>query len=152
MNFAEYIYNKNTRRVMTMIKFVSGPRGTGKTKKLIEMANKDAEQIDGDVVFIDADNSHMLSLNHKVRYINAMEYNIDNIDAFRGFLCGIIAEDYDVEKVYIDGLCKILDVTSEELQNLMKRKINKYKIAFVIGVDSDLVKLPQEMMDLVIEY
>ncbi len=134
-----------------MIKFVSGPRGTGKTKKLIKMANRDAEQIDGDVVFIDVDNSHMLDLNHKVRYINAMEYNIDNIDTFRGFLCGIIAENYDVEKVYIDGLHKILDVTSEELRSLIKRKIHKYSIAFVISIDSDLVKLTDEMKELVIQ-
>lgn len=135
-----------------MIKFVSGARGTGKTKRLIEMANNDAEQIAGKVVFIDADNSHMLDLNHKVRYINAMEYNIDNIDTFRGFLCGIIAEDYDVEKIYIDGFCKIIDVTSEELQDLIKRKIHKYKINFIISIDSDLIKLPEEMNHLVIEY
>ncbi len=135
-----------------MIKFVSGARGTGKTKRLIDMANNDAEQIAGKVVFIDADNSHMLHLNHKVRYINAMEYNIDNIDTFRGFLCGIIAEDYDVEKIYIDGFCKIIDVTSEELQGLIKRKIHKYNINFIISIDSDLIKLPEEMKDLVIQY
>ncbi|MTI47019.1 twitching motility protein PilT [Sporosalibacterium faouarense] len=134
-----------------MIKFVSGPKGSGKTKRLIEMANSDSKQSKGDIVFVDVDNSHMLNLNHKVRYINAMEYNIDSIDTFRGFLCGIIAEDYDIEKIYIDGFFKMLDVNIEEFKDLIQKKIDKFNIAFVIGVDSDKVKIPDELKSLIIK-
>lgn len=133
-----------------MIKFVCGPKGSGKTKRLIKMANNDVKEANGDIVFIDADNSLMLNLNHGIRYINAMEYNIDNIDTFRGFLYGIIAEDYDIEKIYIDGMCEMLNINVEEFKDFIQRKIDKFNIAFVIGVDSDKVEIPDELKNLVI--
>ncbi len=133
-----------------MIRFVCGPKGSGKTKRLIRMANDDLKSIDGGVVFIDADDSHMLNLNHEIRYVNAREFNINNIDVFRGFLCGIIAKDYDIQKIYIDGIHKMLEIDVQDLKDLVQKKAEKYNVSFTIGLDTDEVELSDEIKDLVI--
>ena len=131
-----------------MINFLYNKRGTGKTRKLIQMANMDVEKSEGDIVFIDSNNKNILNLNHRIRYINAMEYNINNIDTFHGFLCGIISSNYDVEKIYIDGIYNIIDV-----ENLTERTydlLNSYNITLVISLDSDIIKLPKTLTKYII--
>ena len=85
-----------------MVKFILGAKGTGKTKWLIDNANKDMKEGNGNIIFIDVDDNHIFSLNYNVRLINAMEFNIVDIDSFYGFLCGIISMDYDIEKIYVE--------------------------------------------------
>ncbi len=81
-----------------MVNFILGPQGSGKTKWLIQRANKDMKEGNGNIIFIDVDDNHIFSLDSSIRLINAMEFNIRNIESFYGFLCGIIGSDYDVEK------------------------------------------------------
>ena len=54
-----------------MIQLVFGEKGSGKTKKILEIANQAAEQAKGSVVFIDEDDRYMYDLNLSVRFINA---------------------------------------------------------------------------------
>ena len=91
-----------------MVKFILGAKGTGKTKWLIDNANKDMKEGNGNIIFIDVDDNHIFSLDYNVRLINAMEFNILDIESFYGFLCGIISMDYDIEKIYVDGIYKIM--------------------------------------------
>ncbi|WP_425446396.1 hypothetical protein [Dethiothermospora halolimnae] len=133
-----------------MIKLIYGPEGSGKTTKLIDMANGEVKTTDGNIVFVDADNSNMLNLNHDIRLINAMEFDIDNIESFRGFLCGIMAENYDITKIYIDGIYKILDVGVEEIRKLIKEVMNKHSIGFVLSVNSTMTELPDDLQKYII--
>lgn len=87
-----------------MIKLLCGTKGSGKTKRLIDMANSEMKSGNGNIAFIDVDDNHIFSLDYSVRLINAMEFNINNIESFYGFLCGIIGMNYDVEKIYVDGI------------------------------------------------
>ena len=102
-----------------MITFVLGPSGSGKTRWLIEQANAEKNQGNGNIAFIDSDESHIFSLDHGVRLINAADYDINNLDRFYGFVSGIISRDFDLEKIYIDGIYEIVDVNTG-LEDLAK--------------------------------
>ncbi|MBS4539148.1 hypothetical protein GOQ27_11790 [Clostridium sp. D2Q-11] len=131
-----------------MVNFICGKKGSGKTKKLISMANDDINNVNGDIVFIESKKRHTLDLNHKIRYISAMDFNIRNIETFHGFLCGIIAEDYDIEKIYIDGLYKIVELDFYLLEKLIDdlETIEKdYKMEFIISMECSEEEVPNKM-------
>ncbi|MTI66309.1 MAG: hypothetical protein FH753_06880 [Firmicutes bacterium] len=133
-----------------MVKLVLGSRGTGKTTKLIQKANEDIKKCAGDIAFIDADNKNMYNLNHKVRLINAMEFDINNIENFHGFLCGIIAEDYDIEKVYIDEIYNLIDLDMDKLNDLILKLENlgeKFNTNFILSIDYDLDDVSEDIRE-----
>nr|WP_330360407.1 hypothetical protein [Oribacterium sinus] len=53
-----------------MVQFIVGQRGKGKTKQLIDRANKAVTEAKGTVDFLDRSSQHMYELNNKVRLIN----------------------------------------------------------------------------------
>lgn len=133
-----------------MVKFILGAKGTGKTKWLIDNANKDMKEGNGNIIFIDVDDNHIFTLNYNVRLINAMEFNIIDIDSFYGFLCGIISMDYDIEKIYVDGIYKIMTLTTSDLERILEilLKINeKYNTDFYINVDYVLTDIPEHLKE-----
>ena len=137
-----------------MVNFILGPQGSGKTKWLIERANKDMKEGNGNIMFIDVDDNHIFNLNSSVRLINAMEFNIGTIESFYGFLCGIISRDYDVEKIYVDGIYKILSLEIEDLKKLKKLLSSigeKFQTEFYIGTDYSIEDMPEILKDSCIE-
>ncbi|MDO4565231.1 MAG: ATP-binding protein [Clostridia bacterium] len=98
-----------------MIQIIFGEKGTGKTKRMLELANRTANEAKGSMVFIDDDTSYMYDLNYSIRFINATEYGILGPKMFFGFLCGLAASDYDLEYIFIDGFLKLI---SHELDTL----------------------------------
>lgn len=121
-----------------MIKFILGTKGSGKTRWLIENANEDLKSGNGNIAFVEVDDDHIFSLDYNVRLINATDYKLDSVDAICGFLCGMMAMDYDLEKVYVDGIYKVVDLNVEELESI-ENKLSKIKdsekIEFFINVD-----------------
>ena len=106
---------------MTMIRYILGAKGAGKTKWLIDHANEDHEGGNGNIAFVEVDDDHIFSLDYNVRLINATEYNLTNLDEFYGFLSGMFAMDYDLEKVYVDGMYKVMDLSIDDLKDLADR-------------------------------
>lgn len=104
-----------------MIRYILGAKGAGKTKWLIDHANEDHEGGNGNIAFVEVDDDHIFSLDYNVRLINATEYNLTNLDEFYGFLSGMFAMDYDLEKVYVDGMYKVMDLSIEDLKDLANR-------------------------------
>ena len=103
-----------------MIKFILGAKGVGKTRWLIEEANKDLKSGNGNIAFVDVDDDHIFSLDYNIRLINAADYKIETLNSFYGFICGLCAMDFDLQKIYVDGLYKVIDTTVEELEELYK--------------------------------
>ena len=137
-----------------MVKFILGPQGSGKTKWLIHRANEDMKKGNGNIVFVDVDDNHIFSLDSFVRLINAMEFNITNIESFYGFLCGIIGMDYDVERIYVDGIYKIMKLEPKDLEELAEKLRlvgKKFNTEFYIGVDFNIGELPEGLRDNCIE-
>ena len=91
-----------------MIQVFCNKRGSGKTKRLIELANSQSQVIDGHVVYIDDDNRPMHSLRREIRFLTTSDFQLKDFESFYGYLCGIISGDYDIEQIYIDGLSNII--------------------------------------------
>ncbi len=99
-----------------MVKFILGAKGSGKTRWLIENANNDLKEGNGNIAFVEVDDDHIFSLDYNVRLINATEYRLNNVESFYGFICGLMAMDYDLQKIYIDGIYKVLNLNIEDLE------------------------------------
>ena len=84
-----------------MIQVIHGLKGSGKTKRIIDMANESIKQQKGDVVFVDDDNRYMFDLRHEVRFVNAGEYNMVGPEMLYGFLCGMLAQNFD--RIYLEA-------------------------------------------------
>lgn len=129
-----------------MIKLVVGKKGSGKTKRLVEMANEAVKKSKGHVVFIDMDNSKMFQIDYRARFMHLNEYQLTNEMEFLGFLCGVVASNYDIENIYIDGLVKLSSDGLESLEPFFDRlsKIEmKYNIGFVFGISWDDPDVPE---------
>ena len=103
-----------------MIQVIAGRKGSGKTKRIIDMANKASQDSKHDVVFIDDDNRYMFDLQHNVRFINASEYSLTNDQMFAGFLSGVIAQNFDVGLILIDAFMKLIHLELDESEPYFK--------------------------------
>lgn len=48
-------------------------------------------------------------------------YKIRTVEALIGFISGILARDYDIGKIYIDGIYDIVDINEEDIKDLIER-------------------------------
>lgn len=129
-----------------MVKLILGKSGSGKTKYLIDKANEEKSRGNGNIVFIDTDDSHIFSLDYAVRLINAKKFGIDSVDSLYGFVAGIVSRDYDIEKIYLDGIYQIVDFNKENTKELLERlsKLSKEnEVELLLGFDNDKGELPE---------
>jgi len=129
-----------------MIQIIAGKKGSGKTKRLIDMTNLTAKEANNDVVFLDDDNSYMFDIDHKVRFINAGEYHILSGEMFLGFLCGMLSQNFDVGTIFVDAflkLCKTDLPQSEWFFTRLAELSEKHTVDFVLSVSEDPEKLPE---------
>ncbi|WMJ23754.1 hypothetical protein RBG61_03570 [Paludicola sp. MB14-C6] len=122
-----------------MIKLIIGNKGSGKTKILIDKVNNAVKSTNGDVVCIEKGMKLAFELDHKVRLIDAEEYNIKGYDAFYGFVTGILACNYDIKEIFVDGILKIgnkdIDGLGILLDRLYKQIPSDVTIVFTISAD-----------------
>ena len=90
-----------------MLKLIVGLKGSGKTKTLIELANKAVEVSPGHVVCIEKSNKLIFDLSHRVRLVDAEAYAVENAEQLYGMVCGVLATNYDVKDLFIDSSLKI---------------------------------------------
>ena len=123
-----------------MISVIHGPKGTGKTQRIFDAANSCCEKATGTVVFI-TDNGQSLGLNHGIKFINLSEYAVKSEEEFIGFIKGMLAANFDIQAVFIDGMSRLIAKPAEELKDVfdaMEKADDKVK--FVCTVSTD--KLP----------
>ncbi|NLC66543.1 MAG: hypothetical protein GX752_06355 [Clostridium sp.] len=101
-----------------MVKVIYGKRGSGKSKKMVSLANEKVNTAKGTVVFVDDDGRAIHELAREVRFINADEYALVDYRAIYGFLCGIIATNYDVTTIFVDGLFNGMDKKDESSKKI----------------------------------
>ncbi|HOO25210.1 MAG TPA: hypothetical protein PKW24_01200 [Clostridiales bacterium] len=131
-----------------MISLIIGNRGSGKTKKLIELVNNAVENSNGDVICIDKENKLKHDVNYKARLIDTDHFGISGFDSFFGFLCGICASNYDITDVFIDATLRIGSRDYDELAAFLK-KVNELAktsdVHFVFTISADKNELPAEI-------
>ena len=131
-----------------MIQVITGKKGSGKTKVLLEMIDTAVAQSIGDIICIEKCMKLTYSVNHKVRLVDAERYNIASYDMFYGFVAGVLAGNYDIKEVFVDGILKIGGRDYEELgKTLEKLDIltgNEVTLVFTVSEDSEL--LPESVL------
>lgn len=125
-----------------MIQLIYAPKGSGKTKRLIDLANEALSTTKGDVVFIDDDKRYMYDVKHQIRFVDVKDYDIDSEASLYGLLCGMVAQNYDIEAVYIDAFLKIIGKDVTEIENYIKHlekltEKNEFKAVIIISADPD---------------
>ena len=128
-----------------MIQIILGAKGTGKTKRMIELANTSVEEAKGSIVFINKNARLIYDLDYKIRVICMEDFvHITNEDEYMGFLFGIISSDNDIEKIFLDGVLKHRDVEIKDLPSFInKLKIisNDYGIEIIMSVSAELEEM-----------
>lgn len=136
-----------------MIQIIAGEKGKGKTKILLEKVNADIKTANGNVVYLDKNTKHMYELNNKIRLINVKDFLVSNYNEFLGFICGIISQDHDLEKVYLDSFLKIACVEEADFEEVFKKlsKISDtFHIDFVLSVSLNKEHIPESAQENVI--
>ena len=93
-----------------MINLIPGKKGTGKTKILVDSIKKAAE--------------------------NA----INSFDSFYGFVAGLMAGNYDIQEVFVDGILKIGGRDYDALGNMLEKVAVLTKdvnVTFTVSADVD---------------
>lgn len=121
-----------------MIKIICGEKGKGKTKEMLSQANDSVQHADGSIVYIDKSTQHIYELNNKIRLIDMTEYPVNAYDGFIGFICGLLAGNHDIEKVYIDSVLKLSNLTADEIEKAVEEldKISE-DVEFVVSVSAN---------------
>lgn len=129
-----------------MIQVLTGEKGSGKTKKMISLANELVRSSKGNIVYVSNNLESMFQLNSKIRLMDVSQFPISNLDSFVGFLYGIVSSDYDVEVVFIDNLNVILNDNNQSIPKFvdyLKDISAKYGIRFITGVKGSTSTLPE---------
>ncbi|MBR4861297.1 MAG: hypothetical protein IKU09_03755, partial [Firmicutes bacterium] len=93
-----------------MVKLLVGHKGSGKTKKMIDLANEMVENSKGSTIFINKNQRLMYDLKYRIRVICMEDFeHVTNSDEYIGFLYGIISSDHDIETIFIDSILKHAD-------------------------------------------
>lgn len=119
-----------------MVKMLIGAPGSGKTKLMIDDANNAALSTKGEIVYVDITDKHSSMLDRKIRLVYTNELNIDRFSSLYGLLCGMVSANHDIDKIFVDGLEKIVlddfDTNVVEFLTLTDKfaKLNNLEIIF----------------------
>ncbi len=123
-----------------MVYLILGERGSGKSKRIINMANQMVEKCTGNVVFIDDDKRPMHELHRNIRFVKTQDYDIVNSSNFYGFLCGIMSQNYDIQVIFVDGISNIIENENlkdmEDLFSKLEIIADKWNIDFYISANA----------------
>ncbi len=128
------------------MKIIYGPKGTGKTKAIIDNANEIAKEAKGHVIFIADTKRYSPDIKLKIRLIDVTDFEVKGEDGFRGFLKGIVAANADNEYIYIDGIARITGKALAELSdifNAMAKLEAEYGVKFVLTCSAVKEELPE---------
>ena len=130
-----------------MVYLITGPRGSGKTQQIIELANEKVKTTSGNVVLIKKSHRDTSSVNFNIRAICMADYSdITTLEELVGFLYGMVAGNHDIETIFIDGVLKQVDISVDNLPVFLQ-KINKISkdnsIEFYISVSLEKDKIPE---------
>ena len=135
-----------------MIQIISGVKGSGKTKRLLDLTNDALKVEHGIIVFIDDDKRYIYDLRHEIRFVDASAYPAARKctpEAFLAFLSGMLAVNYDISLISVDAFLKLVRI--EESAQLtpffqaLEKLSEEHGCNFLLSVSMDTEKLPEEV-------
>ncbi|MEJ8741912.1 hypothetical protein WKT07_00385 [Mediterraneibacter sp. HCN-7094] len=129
-----------------MVNLITGPKGSGKTQQIIELANEKVKTSNGNVVLIKKSHRDTYSVDFNVRAICMDDYkDIETLEEFVGFLYGMVAGNHDIDTIFIDGALKQADITINSLPDFLQ-KLDKIattnNIEFFVSVSASKEDIP----------
>ncbi len=131
-----------------MVRLITGHKGSGKTKRLIEAVHDAVERSDGNVVCVEKGDTLTYDITHKARLVDADSYGISGFDAFYGFLAGLAAGNFDLTHVFVDATLRIGGRDYAALAEFLGRIAVLSDIThteFVFTVSADDSELPEKV-------
>ena len=128
-----------------MLELIIGAKGNGKTRKMVEKANNESKRTSGSIIYIDKSNKHMYELSNVIRLINLHEYDILSMDAFMGFIQGLISSNHNLTHIFLDNFMMMCNIGPEKLNDALdeiNRISEKYNVTFVISTAVEESLLP----------
>ena len=141
-----------------MIQIILGDKGSGKTKRLIDLVNESLKNEHGDIIFVDDDKRYMYDLRHEIRFVDASEYPVGHkCTAFEmlGFICGMLSANFDVTLIAMDAFMKLVrtPLDAPEMEDFFK-KLEALSEArhcnFLISVSAPSENVPEYVQKYVI--
>ena len=124
-----------------MVKLILGLKGSGKTKKLVDLVREAVKMENGDVVCIEKEKKLTYDIPYQARLIEAGSYDTGSYEFIKGFICGLHYGNYDITHVFVDNFYKIVSnkdpVVFGEFLDWLEDFSEKEKIEFVISVTMD---------------
>ena len=131
-----------------MIKIIIGRKGSGKTKKLVDLVNEAANTSLGNVVCIEKGDTLTYSVTHKARLIDADAYGISGYNEYYSMLAGIKSGNHDVTHIFGDATLRIGTRDYEELYAFFERLGKIDDVEFLFTVSADKEDLPKKIFDI----
>lgn len=134
---------------MIMLEILIGKKGTGKTKALIEKVNAASTVADGNIVFICHDMSDTYNVKSQVRMCTTKGLGMKSFDDLLFYINGLLAGNYDITNIFIDGVFKIVGSDSLDGAEHFINSIKKLSdVSFVISMSMDAEEAPAYIKEL----
>lgn len=137
-----------------MVTLLTGKKGSGKTKKLIEMVNAALEKSNGNVVVIEKGQQMTYNIPYAARLVDSDAYDIKSEDALLGFISGICAGNYDVTDIFVDSTLKITGTGAEACAYLvpeLKKLSESASTSIVLSISAADEDIPAQVADCVLK-
>ena len=135
-----------------MVNIIMGLKGSGKTKKLVDMVRAAVNEETGDVVVIERERKLTFDIPYQARLIDASNYDIGSFEFLKGLICGVHAGNYDITHFFIDNFYKLVSDKSvaalEDFLAWLEKFSAQEKISFVVSISAD----PGTVSDKVRQY
>lgn len=130
-----------------MVKIITGKKGTGKTKILIDMINEASKKTDGYVVCIDKSEKLRYDIPTSVRIVDTDANNIYSFEAFYGLVAGLVAGNYDIKEIFVDSILKVGGADFEALGAVLNKidKLTANDAEVIFTVSADKADLPESV-------
>ncbi|MGN0631598.1 MAG: hypothetical protein ACI4JN_09750 [Ruminococcus sp.] len=123
-----------------MIQLITGKKGTGKTKILIEKINSAVSATNGCLVCIEKGATIRSSISYKVRWCDTEQFAVNSFETFYGFVAGMLAGNYDIKEIFVDGIFKIAgadyDALGVMLDKIAKLTGDDVEVVFTLSADN----------------
>lgn len=124
-----------------MVTLILGKKGSGKTKKLMDLCNTAVAQSKGNVVFIEKDNTLTYDLSHQVRLVSAADFGICGFEKLYGFVAGMCAGNYDITDIFVDSTLKIGGTDMAALDTFVEN-VAHLEVNIILSVSADKTEIP----------
>ena len=131
-----------------MVKVIMGPKGTGKTKRMIELVNKAVNDESGNVVCIEKGQNLRFNVKYSAKLIDVSEYPmVLSYETIFAYICGIYSGNYDIPHIFIDSLYKITGDDDDAKAEPFLEKLEKFSqasgIKFTIMISAESENAPE---------